>query len=73
MIDYREIDEYEQDCIDNEEEFNLDNISECPFDNLDQIPFDNLKKIIDKISEYNRKGIFVFKNKDSSEIITLIA
>ena len=51
----------------------LHNIPEFPFDNLDQIPFDNLKKVIDKISEYNRKGIFVFKNKDSSEIITLIA
>ena len=73
MIDYREIDEYEQDCIDNEEEFNLDNIPEFPVGNLDQISFDNLEKVINKISEYDKKGIFVFKNKDSSEIITLIA
>ena len=64
--------EYEQTCIDNEEEFNLNNIPEFPFDNLDEIPFNNRKKVIDKISEYDKKGIFVFKNKDSSEIITLI-
>ena len=73
MIDYREIDEYEQDCIDNEEEFNLDNIPKFPVDNLDEIPFNDLKKVIDKIIEYDKKGIYVFKNKDNSEIITLIA
>lgn len=73
MIDYCEIDEYEQDCIDYDEEFNLDNIPEFSFDNLDQIPFNDLKKVIDKISEYDRNGIFVFKTKDNSEIITLIA
>ena len=73
MVDYRELDEYKQDYIDNGEEFDLDNIPEFPFDNLDEIPFNNLKKVIDKISEYDKKGFFVFKNKDSSEIITLIA
>lgn len=72
MIDYRKIDEYKQDCIDDEEEFNLDDIPEFSFDNLDQISFDNLEKIINKINEYIKKRIFVFKNKDSSEIITLI-
>lgn len=73
MIGYYETEEYEQECIDNEEEFNLKNIPEFPYDNLNQIPFNNLKKVIDKISGYEKDRIYVFKTKDGSGIITLIA
>ena len=73
MLDYIETEEYLNECEEYEEEVDINKIPVFPYNDLDEISFDKLKEVINKIASYEKKGIYVFKSKDNSEIIRLIA